>query len=49
MAKYSNHYIKFKVVYFIVTKAKALMTQVKFVQDFDMPFGLRLLPLRTAG
>ena len=37
MAKYSNHYIKLKVVYFISTKDKALTTFVHFMQDFVMP------------
>ena len=49
LAKCSTHDNKFKAVYFISTKEKALTTQVKFVQDFVMPLGLRLLYLRAHG
>ena len=49
MAKCSNHYTKFKAVYFILAKDKALTTQVKFVQDFVMPLGLRLQHLHSDG
>ena len=49
MAKYSDHFTKFKGVYFIPTKDKALMTLVKFVQDLVMPLGLRLQHLRADG
>ena len=47
--KFCNHCIKFKVVYFISTKDKALTILVKFVQDFVMPLGFRLLHLRADG
>ena len=49
MAKYSDHCAKFKVDYFISTKDKALTVQVKIVQDFIMPLGLRLQHLRADG
>ena len=45
MAKCFNHYTVFKVVPFISTKDTALITEVKFVQDFVMPLRLRLLHL----
>ena len=48
MSKCSDHY-KFKAVYFISTKDKALTTLVKFVQDLVMPLGPRLLHLRADG
>ena len=49
MAKYSNHFTKFKAVYFIPTKDMALTTLVKVVQDLVMPLGLRLQHLRADG
>ena len=49
MAKCCDHYTKFKTVYFTSTKDKALTTQIKCVQNFDMPLGLHLLYLRAGG
>ena len=49
MAKCSSHYTKFKAVYFISTKDKALTTLVEFVQDFVMPPGLCLQHLLADG
>ena len=49
MSKYSDHYTKFKVVYFISTKDNMLTTLFKFVQDFVMPLELRVQNLRTGG
>ena len=49
MAKYSDHYTKVKAVYFISTKDNALVTLIKFVQDFVMTLGLRLQHSRTDG
>ena len=42
MVKYSNHYTKFKAVYFILKKDKALTTLFMFAQDLVMTFGVRL-------
>ena len=49
MAKFSDHYTKFKVVSLISTKDKALITLVTFAQDFVMHLGLRLQHLRADG
>lgn len=39
--QFSDRYAKFKVVYFISMKYKALMSLVIFAQDFIIPLGLR--------
>ena len=49
MVKYSDHFSKFKAIYFISSKDHALTTLVKFVQDLVMPLGLRLQHLRADG
>ena len=49
MAKCSDHYNKFKAVYFISTKDKALTTLIRFVQDFGIPLELYLQHLRPDG
>ena len=49
MAKFSDHYTKFKVVYFISMKHKALTTLAKFAQDLFVPLGLRFLHLRSGS
>ena len=49
MAKYSDHYTKFKAVYFISTKDKALTTLVNFMQGFVMLLSIFLLHLRADG
>ena len=49
MAKCSDHFTKFKVVYPILTKDKALTTLVRFVQDFVMPLGTSPPNLRANG
>ena len=42
MTKYSTHYTKFKAVYFISTKDKALTALVKFMRDLVISLGLCL-------
>ena len=49
MAKYSDHYTRFKAIYFISTKDTAVTTLIIFVQAFVMPAGPRLLHLRVDG
>ena len=49
ITKYFDHYTRFKAVYLISAKDKALTTLVKFVQDFVMPLGLRLQHLWADG
>ena len=49
MAKCSDHYTKFKAIYIIPTKDKALTTLVKLMQDFVIPLGLCLQHLRADG
>ena len=49
MAKYFDYFTKFKSIYFISTKDKALTFLVKIVQGFVKPLGLCLLHLRANG
>ena len=49
MTMYVDHYTKFKVVYFISTKDKAMTNLVKFIQGLVRPIGPRLLNLRSDG
>ena len=47
MAKFTDHYSRLKVVYFIKAKSEALSTLIKFVQDVAIPLGLRVHRLRS--
>ena len=49
MANYSDHYIKFNTIYFILAKDKALTTLAKFVKKLVMPLGVHLLHLHADG
>ena len=47
MAKFTDHFTRFKVVYFIKTKDYTLTTLCKFIQDVAIPLGLRVQRLRS--
>ena len=47
MAKFTDHYSRLKVVYFIKAKSEALSTLVKYIQDVAIPLGLRVHRLRS--
>jgi len=47
MAKFTDHFTRFKVVYFIKTKDDTLTTLCKFIQDVAIPLGLRVQRLRS--
>ena len=49
MTKYCDHYTKFKAVYFISTKDKALTILIKFVQDIVNAFRAFLQHLHADG
>ena len=49
MARYSDHFTKFKTGYIMLTKDKTLTTLVKFVQDIVIPLGLHFLHLCADG